>query len=261
MRNPLDVATELVKEVGELQLEYFGKVHDVKFKSKIDIVTDVDKKSEQIIVERLEKEFPGFDIFAEEGTGVRREKTRRWIVDPLDGTVNYNHGYPYFGPSIALELRGELVLGVTYIPTRGELFVAEKGSGARLNGSKITVSSVNNLDHVLLGTGFPGNLREEGCPDNLNFFAKFVKKVQAVRRGGMAAGDLCFVACGRLDGLWQILLSPWDMAAGVVLIREAGGIITNMSGREFDLYSGDVLANNGHIHEAMLAIIKKEGTL
>lgn len=256
MLNLLDTATELVHEVGELQLEYLGKKHDVQFKDiVINIVTEVDKKSEEIIVNRIQKDFPSHDILAEEGAGKRKNADYRWIVDPLDGTVNYNNGYPFFGPSIAVEYKGELVLGVVFLPKSNEIFIAEKASGSELNGQKISVSKESKLINTLLATGFAYQ-REEQLDKSLNYFRDFIHKSRAVRRDGMAEGDLCYLACGRFDGFWEEHLSPWDVAAGTLIIREAGGKVTNFDGSPVDIYGPEIVASNGLIHDDILKVLK-----
>ena len=255
MKNPLDLSIELVKEAGQIQMEGLGKEHEVEFKGIINIVTDIDKKCEDLIVTRLQKEFPTHDILAEEGSGERKSTDYRWIIDPLDGTVNYNHAYPFFGPSVALEHKGDLVLGAVYLPFTDELFVAEKGSGATLNGKKISVSKENDLQSSLLATGFAYNVQEGEQLNNVDYFIRFLMKAQAIRRDGMAEGDLCYLACGRFDGFWELFLKPWDLAAGIVIIREAGGKVTDFSGGEVDIYGKEIVASNGLIHQAILDVL------
>lgn len=258
MPNPLKTAIELAKEAGRIQMDYFGRRHDVEFKGAINIVTEVDKKCEDLIVGRLQKDFPTYDILAEEGTGKRCKSEWRWIIDPLDATVNYNHTYPFFGPSIALEHKGEIVIGVVYESTRGELFVAEKGGGATLNGKKISVSKEGDLKRSLLSTGFAYNVQEGEQRNNLEYFERFMMEVQAIRRDGMAEGDLCYLACGRFDGFWELFLKPWDLAAGVLIIKEAGGRVTNFSGSDVDIYGMEIVASNGLIHDAMLEVLNRK---
>lgn len=257
--NPLNTAIELAKESGRVQMDGLGQKHDVDFKGVIDIVTEVDRKCEKLIVSRLQKDFPTHDILAEEGTGKRLKSEWRWIIDPLDGTVNYNHTYPFFCTSIALEHKGNLVLGVVYEPNRDELFVAEKGGGATLNGRKISVSKEDNLKRSLLSTGFAYNVQEGEQRNNLEYFGRFLMETQAMRRDGVAEADLCYLACGRFDGFWELFLKPWDMAAGVVIIREAGGKVTDFGGSEVDIYGTEILATNGHIHSRMIEVLN--GTL
>lgn len=261
MSNPLQTAIDLAREAGSIQLEYLGRRHSIEFKGIINIVTEVDKKCEELIVGRIQKDFPSHDILAEEGLGKRKSGDYRWIVDPLDATVNYTHKYPFFGTSIALERKGEILLGVVYEPNRDELFVAEKGGGAELNSKKISVSEEGNLQHSMLSTGFAYNVQEGEQLNNIEYFGRFVMKTMAIRRDGMAAGDLCYVACGRFDGFWELFLKPWDIAAGVLIINEAGGKITNFGGSKIDIYGPDIVASNGHIHKAMLDVLNEKETL
>jgi len=255
--NPLQTAIELAKEAGQIQMESHGKAHQEEYKGTNDLVTDIDKKCEALIVDRLQKEFRGDDILAEEGTGQRRDAKRRWIIDPIDGTTNYHHGHPMFGPSIALEKNGEMVFGVVYLPFMDELFVAEKGAGAELNGKKINVSVETELIRSLLATGFAYNVMDGEKRNNLEYFSRFLTESQATRRGGMAEGDLCYVACGRYDGFWELFLKPWDVAAGTVIIREAGGMVTRFSGDPVDIYADEIVASNGQIHEQFLAVLNR----
>lgn len=257
MTNHLDVATELVKEAGQIQLEHLNEEHAVEFKGVINIVTEVDKKCERLIVDRINKEFPGHDILAEEGSGKRCEACHRWIIDPLDATVNYNHSYPFFGTSIALEKDGEIIMGAVYIPTRDELFLAEKKAGATLNGRKISVSKESNLQHSLLSTGFAYNIQEGEQQNNIEYFTRFLMTSRAIRRDGMAAGDLCYLACGRFDGFWELFLKPWDIAAGILIIEESGGKVTDFSGNKVDIYGHEIVASNGLIHQAILDVLNQ----
>ena len=259
MPNQIDIAIDVAKEAGALQLESIDKSYAVEQKGPIDIVTEIDRKSEDIIVNRFEKEFPSYDILTEEGSGRRKDSKRRWIIDPLDGTVNYKHGYPYFGVSIALEENGKVVIGVVYIPKLNELFIAEEKGGAELNGRTIHVSTETEMTRTLLATGFTYNLEDLSSRRNMDHFEDFMLNSQAIRRAGMAAGDLSYVACGRLDGTWQMSLKPWDMAAGALIVLEAGGSVTDLSGGKFDIYKSEVLASNGHIHYNMIDILNGRG--
>ncbi|MBU4484950.1 inositol monophosphatase [bacterium] len=260
MKNYLDIAIEMVREAGQLQLDHLGKVKNLEFKGKIDIVTEVDKKCEELIVSRIQKEFSGHDILAEEGHGKRTKSDYRWIVDPLDGTVNYAHTYPLFGPAIALEYKNEVILGVFYDPNRDELFAAEKFAGATLNGGKIHVSKASKVQNSLLATGFAYSIQEGNRDNNLDNFGKFILKARAVRRPGVATVDLVYVACGRLDGFWELHLKPWDLAAGALIVEEAGGRTSNFDGTKLDIYGIEVLASNGLIHEEMMRILY-DGTI
>lgn len=251
--------SSIAKNAGRIQLDHFGKVQEIKYKGSIDIVTEVDKKCESYIIAELHKLFPDDDILAEESGGRPGDSPRRWIVDPLDGTVNYAHGFPFFCVSVALEIGKELVLAVIYDPNRDELFSAEKGKGAFLNGRAINVSATLKLDKALLATGFAYNVREETRLDNLDHFGNFVKRACAVRRPGSAAIDLAWLACGRIDGFWELFLKSWDMAAGVLIIREAGGMVTSFDNGRYNLYGTEILASNGKIHDEMsLMLVKYE---
>lgn len=253
--NHLNVAIELAREAGRIQMEGLGKVHNVEYKGITDIVTEVDKKCEKLIVSRLKKEFPTHDILAEEGSGHDTKAEYRWIIDPLDGTINYAHTYPMFATSIALERKGEVVMGVVFEPNKNELFVAEKGSGATCNGNKIKVSATTDLQKSLLDTGFAYNVHEGEKMNNLDHFAAFILKARAIRRDGAAAVDLCYVACGRFDGFWELFLRPWDIAAGQLIITEAGGTVSKFDGSKLDIYDKEILVSNGHIHKDMIEVL------
>ena len=259
----LQHAIEAAQEAGLLLMERLGHEHKVEHKGVVDLVTEADKASERFLVERLHAVLPEATILAEEGSGTDRAKGLRWIVDPLDGTTNYAHGYPVFSVSIALEQDGAVVLGVVLDPTRNECFTAIGGKGAFLNGQPIHVSSTEDLGAALLVTGFPYDVRTTER-DNLTQFRRFLKTAQGIRRGGSAALDLCYVAAGRFDGFWEESLSPWDMAAGVLIVQESKGRVTGYLGGAPDIESGHILATNGRIHEAMQAIlveIEKEAGL
>ncbi len=255
---PIDIAIELAKESGRIQMRDFAGARDIQYKIETDIVTDVDKKCEELIVSRLQKEFPKHDIMAEEGSGKRLKSEWRWIVDPLDGTLNYAHGYPLFATSIALEHKGEVVLGVIYDPNRDELFAAEKGGGATLNGRRIKVSATSELRKALLDTGFAYNKSRKEQDDNLTHFVNFLTEVSSIRRDGSAAADFCSVACGRFDGFWELYLKAWDVAAGQLLVKEAGGRVSMFNGDPFDIYKMEVVASNGLLHDRMVKVLCKK---
>jgi myo-inositol-1(or 4)-monophosphatase len=253
----METIAAIAREAGRVQLARFGQTHRVEFKGAIDLVTEVDRECEALIVSRLTEQFPDDAILAEESAARPGTSGRRWIVDPLDGTVNYAHGFPFFCASIALEVEGELAAAATYDPNRDELFTAERGKGAALNGRPIHTSSTALLSEALVATGFAYNVHEEDRLDNLDHFGNFVKRAQAVRRPGSAAIDLAWTACGRIDGFWELFLKPWDWAAGTLLIREAGGRVTAFDGGAFDLEGPQILASNGHLHEQMIAVLRK----
>lgn len=259
MKDQLKIMERLARQAGAVQMEHLGRVKHIEYKGSIDIVTEVDHKCEEMIVSGLHSHFPDDDFLAEEGSGLRTESQRRWIIDPLDGTVNYAHGFPMFCVSIALEEKGELSVAGVYDPNRDEFFSAVKGHGAFLNGRSIHVSNNNVLKQSLLATGFAYTDYEgtQGEPVvNLDNFGNFIRTARAVRRPGSAAIDLVWVASGRLDGFWELNLKPWDMAGGVLIVKEAGGFVTSFDGSEFDLYGTEILVSNGHIHEEMIKVLK-----
>lgn len=254
MKEFLQIAEQACRRAGEIQREGLSKVLSVEFKGEINLVTDIDHACEAAIVELIQGTFPSHDILAEEGSGKRKDSEYKWVIDPLDGTTNYAHGYPLFCTSIALERRGEIILGAVYDPNRNEMFLGEQGAGATLNGNKLQVSDVKKLDHAMLATGFAYNLRET-ANNNLNHFENFLLKAQAIRRDGVAAVDLCYVAAGRYDGFWELNLFPWDVAAGAIILREAGGQVTDFSGKEFDIYFKEIVASNTRLHPAMIKVL------
>ena len=245
-----------VKKGGDILRQGFGKVENISFKGEIDLVTEIDHLSEDKIICFLKENLPDYDILAEEGGGYDSGSACRWILDPLDGTTNYAHGYPCFCVSLALEYDRKIVWGAVYDPIREELFSAEKGKGAFLNNERINVSSTAMLDRAMLCTGFPYDVRES-ADDILNFLEGFLKTAQAIRRDGSAALDLCYVAMGRFDGFWEMRLKPWDIAAGALIVQEAGGSATGLDNDLLDLKRGDVLASNLLIHDEMINVIRK----
>ncbi len=208
------------------------------------------------IIELIEKSYPDDYIIAEEKDNVFDEKRNKWIVDPLDGTTNYAHGYPFFCTSIAYEVKGEVVAGVIYNPIFNELFFSQKGHGAYFNGEKIHVSSINDMKQALLSTGFPYDL-PTSKKNNINHFINFLYHAQAVRRDGSAAMNLAYIACGRFDGHWEMKLNPWDMAAGALLVKEAGGTITDFKGENFSIYGDELVASNGLLHDRLIEVLKE----
>lgn len=235
---------------------YFGKARNIEYKGKLDLVTDVDRRAEDTIVGFLSREFPCFGILTEERPEMKTPLACRWILDPLDGTTNYAHGYPFFCVSLAFEEKDKLVWGGVYDPIREELFTATLGRGARLNGRPIHVSTVESLERALLCTGFPYDVHDSS-DDNLNYFTAFIKTAQALRRDGSAALDLCYVGAGRFDGFWEMKLKPWDVAAGLLIVNEAGGIVTDFSGAPFTFTDGNILAANKQIHSLMLHVLSR----
>ena len=256
MYEPLEFAVQLAFESGKIQKKYFQKTFSIMHKGEIDLVTNVDFECQSRILELVEKAFPDDEVISEEKTNTYEAGKNRWIVDPLDGTTNYAHGYPFFCTSIAYEVDGEIIIGVVYNPIMDELFFARKGAGSFFNGEKMGVSSVKEIKQALLATGFPYDV-VTNPNNNLNHWTKFMMRAQALRRDGSAGLNLSYVAAGRFDGFWEVRLSPWDMAAGMLIVREAGGIITSLSGETFSLYEGGVLASNGLIHDQMVDVIRE----
>jgi myo-inositol-1(or 4)-monophosphatase len=250
----LDFAISVAREAGQLLRDRLGSRIDIAHKGAIDIVTDVDLASERLIRDRIGTRHPRHEVLAEEGGLAESTSDYRWVVDPLDGTTNYAHGFPVFCVSIALEHRAETIVGVVYDPMREELFAAERGGGAALNNRPIKVSSTSDILQSLLSTGFPYDIKTSHLT-NLDHWANFAMHAQALRRVGSAALDLCYVACGRFDGFWELSLNPWDMAAGALIVTEAGGRITDFQGNQFSNYKPEVIASNGLIHERMIEVI------
>jgi len=254
MKGFLERATELAREAGALQRERVWKPFDIEFKGEIDLVTEVDRASEDLLVNGLKGSFPDHDFLAEENLYESRNASHKWIIDPLDGTTNFAHGFPWFAVSIALEIDGEIALGVVYHTMMDEMFTAVKGEGAHLNGSRIRVSTRRPLRGSLLASGFP----YDSATDRENNFAHFVNfqmGARGIRRAGAAALDLAYVAAGRLDGYWEAKLKPWDVAAGHLLVREAGGKVTGFESEPYSVYSHRILASNGLIHDEMVAVL------
>jgi myo-inositol-1(or 4)-monophosphatase len=256
MRNYLEVAVEAAKIGGDVLKQYYQQDKGIEHKGEINIVTEADKRSEKLIVELLNVRFPKHSILAEEGTDISQPSEFTWVIDPLDGTTNFAHDYPFFCVSVALEKNGEVVVGVVYQPMFEELFVAEKYGGAYLNGRKIAVSRVDTLRNALLSTGFPYDVLDDPA-EALRHFEAFIRAAQAVRRDGSAALDLCYLAMGRFDGFWELGLKPWDTAAGILVITEAGGQVTNFTSENYSIYQNQILASNGLIHAQMRAVMER----
>jgi myo-inositol-1(or 4)-monophosphatase len=251
----LKEAKEVALKAGQMLKENINTSAEIFFKGAVNLVTDLDNRSQRMIFDHLSSRFPDHDFMGEEGLRKDRGAELRWIIDPLDGTTNYAHGFPIYTISIAFEAKGEVVLGLVYDPMREEMFSALKCQGAFLNGKSIHVSSVQDLDKSLVATGFPYDLRESEV-NNIDHFNNFLLCVQAIRRCGSAAMDLCYVACGRFDGFWELKLSPWDMAAGALIVQEAGGRISDFNNRPFSLFGSELLATNGLIHDQMLEVLQ-----
>lgn len=256
MDNILDFTIDVAQKAGYLLKSRLNRKHTIEYKGEINIVTDADRMAEKLIKEQIQRKYPQHDILAEESEETLKNSEYRWIIDPLDGTTNYAHGYPVFCVSIALEYMGEVILGAIYNPMLNEMFTAQLGRGAFLNGNMISVSDTADMSKSLLATGFPYDIRENEN-NNMNYFYKMAKNAQAIRRAGSAALDMAYVAAGRFDGFWELKLAPWDTAAGALMIKEAGGVITDLFGEKFLLESPHVLASNGKIHAKMLDILKE----
>ena len=253
----LQAAVAAGQEAGALLLQYAEAGFRIEYKNPINLVTDADRAAEQCVIDRIKARFPTHRFLAEErGRLEEAQSPYLWIIDPLDGTTNFAHGYPAFCVSIGLEYEGRCVLGVIFDPSRNELFTAIEHRGARLNGRSLHVSDTATLDSSLLVTGFAYDIRETPR-NNLDHFAKFSLKAQGLRRTGSAALDLCYVAAGRFDGFWEVRLNPWDMAAGSVIVQEAGGRLSDFSGKDLSIYGQELVASNGRIHEAMLAVLNQ----
>jgi len=246
---------EAARKAGRLLKENINKSDEIYYKGAVDLVTPFDTKAQRTIFDHLSSFFPDHDYLAEEGLSQNKGAEMRWIIDPLDGTTNYAHHYPVFTISIALERKSEIVLGLVYDPMREEMFSALKGKGAFLNGKKISVSDIDELDKSLLATGFPYDVRISH-KNNILHFNNFIIRAQGIRRCGSAAMDLCYVACGRYDGFWELKLKPWDTAAGVLIVREAGGQVSDFRGGEFSISGSEILATNGSIHQQMADILE-----
>ena len=251
----LAVAVAVAREAGALLKENFGRDQEVDYKGRINLVTEMDRRSEQLIIARLNAAFPGDDILAEEGGGGRSGSERLWIVDPLDGTTNYAHEYPVWSVSIALQEAGDLKVGVVYNPLLDDMYAARRGGGTTLNGRPRRVSTVDSLERAMLGTGFSYELGGDDEQNNIGPFSRFLMKAQAVRRAGSAALAIAKVGVGRSDGFWERGLQPWDMAAGVIIVEEGGGKTTDYDGRRPALDQRKLVATNGRIHDGMLSVL------
>ena len=240
----------IAREAGELLMGYFARHLPIEYKGDVDLVTEADRASEALIMERIRARFPRHDVLGEEGARRETGSEYKWYVDPLDGTTNFAHGFPVFCVSIGLEYKGQMIAGAVYDPARGEMFSAEKGSGACLNQGRIQVSKTSNLPESLVATGFPSHKRHKN--PNIHFYHQITLRTHGVRRAGSAALDLASVASGRFDGFWEFNLNPWDLAAGVLLVEQAGGQVTGFHGQPFRLEDRDVVASNGLIHADLL---------
>jgi myo-inositol-1(or 4)-monophosphatase len=253
MPSYLEISEAIAREAGALLHNYFERHIGFELKGEFDLVTEADRASEKLVIERLQQHFPTHSIVAEESGGLAGESAEYcWYVDPLDGTTNFAHGFPMYNVTLALEKAGEIVAGVIFDPERNEMFTCERGAGSQLNGVPIHVSRVALVDDALVATGFPSRKRHRDV--NVHFYYQLAMITHGVRRAGAAALDLAYVASGRLDAFWEFGLNPWDMAAGMLLIAEAGGKCSDMHGAPARLRGPHLLADNGKVHEAMLEI-------
>lgn len=252
MASYLEIGAEIAREAGALLATYFERRIGFELKGEYDLVTEADRASEALVIERLRSHFPAHSIVAEEGGGHQGSSEFCWYVDPLDGTTNFAHGFPMYNFTMALEQSGELIAGVVFDPTHNEMFSSERGSGAYLNNRRIRVSKVARVADSLVATGFPSRKRHLNI--NVHFYYQLAMLTHGVRRAGSAALDLAYVAAGRLDGFWEFGLNPWDMAAGILLVREAGGKCSDMHGGVVDLRGPHLVAVNGTIHEEILGV-------
>lgn len=252
LKNVINIA----HEAGEIIREGFGKQFSIEFKTnESNLVTEIDKRSEEAIIAYIKKEFPSHGILSEESGGESLNSEYLWVIDPIDGTTNFAHGLPLFSVSIGLQKNGSTICGVVYDVMRDVTYAAELGGGAYANSKPLAVSHNDNLRRSLLVTGFPYDIAEN--PSNaIQKFASFIKVARGIRRLGSAALDLCFVAEGVFDGYWEVFLNPWDMCAGILLVEEAGGKVTDFTGERMTIFSKQILASNGHVHQDMLKIIK-----
>ncbi|MEN6510018.1 MAG: inositol monophosphatase family protein [Smithella sp.] len=257
MTELMEFAGNLARQAGRLLADRLTKQNRVYYKGSIDLVTEADKMSEELILAQINRRYPEHGILSEESAAKNEQALMRWIIDPLDGTTNYAHGFPFFCVSIALEKEGTVVLGIIYDPTRDDLFTATRAGGAYLNGQKLRVSSESDLSRSLLATGFPYDIRVS-ADNNIDFFTAMAVRAQAIRRAGAAALDLAYLAAGRFDGFWELKLKPWDTAAGCLMVTEAGGVISDLSGGKWNLYSPGLVASNGLIHDQMIKVFRNK---
>jgi len=255
MEGYLTTAVDIAREAGALLAQLFESPQEISYKRKSDLVTAADRRSEALIVERLRSHFPTHAVVSEEGGGQKTDSDYCWYVDPLDGTTNFAHGFPVFCVTLGLAYRGEIVAGVVYDPIRAELFTAESSAGAYLNNKRIRVSNTATLSESLLAPGFPPFATNHDL--NIQFYFRFTMLSHGIRRPGSAALDLCSVASGRFDGFWELKLNPWDKAAGSLLVTEAGGRVTDLEGKAFNVLADEVFASNGVVHDEMVKVFSQ----
>ncbi len=253
----LAIAERAAREAGALVYSKVDSLHSIEYKGEIDLVTEMDRRAEELIISIIRESRPDDGILSEERVEEKSGSTCRWIIDPIDGTTNYSHSFPFFCISIAFEVSGVLTAGVVYDPVRGELFTAVRSGGAFLNGKRVMVSTTAKVERSLLATGFPYDIRTSK-ENNLDHFSNFAVRAQAIRRAGAAALDLSYVACGRFDGFWELKLKPWDVAAAMLIIREAGGLVTDFSAESATVEdTSRIVASNSLIHKEMIEVLKR----
>jgi len=251
----LNAGVEAATNAGQMLRDNMSSHRLISYKGAIDLITNFDSRSQDMILSILSDIFPDHDYYAEESPFHNRDSEFRWIIDPIDGTTNFAHNFPVFCISIALEFRDDIVAGIVYDPMRDEMFTAIIGKGAHLNKSSIMVSRIDELDKSLLATGFPYDIRESRN-NNIDHFNRFIKRAQGVRRCGSAALDVCYVACGRFDGYWELKLQPWDIAAAALILTEAGGRGSDFHGNPLNIFGNETLGSNGLIHKQMTEVLK-----
>jgi myo-inositol-1(or 4)-monophosphatase len=256
MKDFRELAVKAAKKAGDILRENLEKIKRIDYKGRLSLVTDIDRLAEERVLGIIREKYPSHDILTEERRMEEKGSQYKWIIDPLDGTTNYVHRYPRYCVSIALERDGKVILGVVYDPVPDELFLAEKGKGTTLNGKRISVSKIDKLDKSLLATGFPYDRRER-ADEYLKIYREFMVNSQGVRRDGSAALNLCYTANGRFDGFWEEKLAPWDVAAGSLILTEAGGKVTDFKENRLDIYEKEILASNRKIHKEMEEILNK----
>jgi myo-inositol-1(or 4)-monophosphatase len=256
----LDFAIEVAREAGDVLKHYMKREKHIELKGRANLVTIADKESEALIIRRILERYPAHAVLAEESgvSGAQQGQAGRWIIDPLDGTTNFAHQYPFFSVSVGFEYAGQVLCGAVYDPCRDEMFSAARGAGCFMNGERLLVSDVDQLGSALILTGFPYGVRQK-MKTAMTQFEAFLFETQAVRRGGSAALDLCYIALGRCDGFWEMDLHPWDTAAGQVIVEEAGGRVSDFEGKPFSIYGKQIIASNGKIHREMVDVLRKCG--
>jgi myo-inositol-1(or 4)-monophosphatase len=249
-----EFAKSLSIKAGRLVRAGFSRRMTIQYKGRINPVTQIDLASEKLVISEIARKFPGHAVLGEEGSDSRGKSEFVWIIDPLDGTVNFSHGFPVYCVSIGVEYQGEIVAGAVYDPEREELFWSRKASGAWLNKTRIRVSGESRLDRALLATGFAYDIGTSR-KNNLGYFARMARKAQGIRRPGSAAIDLCWLAAGRIDGFWELKLHPWDTAAATLIVAEAGGRLSRVDGSKYSIFAPDLLASNGNLHDRMKRVL------